>query len=82
MVIPSTVLYDRWTNLGCGLLIFFFFGLGKDAVGMYREWLVKLGLGGCFPVLLQTEHSQRGVLSSDHSKIPLRRKTSWSKIER
>ncbi|THW07888.1 fungal pheromone STE3G-protein-coupled receptor [Aureobasidium pullulans] len=81
VVIPSTVLYDRWTNLGCGLLIFFFFGLGKDAVGMYREWLVKLGLGGCFPVLLQTEHSQRGVLSSDHSKIPLRRKSSWSKIE-
>ncbi|TIA77213.1 fungal pheromone STE3G-protein-coupled receptor [Aureobasidium pullulans] len=32
VVMPSTVLYDRWTNLGCGLLIFFFFGLGKDAV--------------------------------------------------
>ncbi|KAG9666197.1 STE3-domain-containing protein, partial [Aureobasidium melanogenum] len=37
IVMPSTVLYDRWANLACGFLVFLFFGLGRDAKNMYRE---------------------------------------------
>jgi pheromone a factor receptor len=80
VVMPSTVLYDRWINLACGCLIFFFFGMGKDAKGMYREWLIKVGLGRVFPVLLVESHgasSQRGGLSSGNSKRSLWRKSSW-----
>jgi pheromone a factor receptor len=79
VVLPSTVLYDRWINLACGFLIFFFFGMGKDAKGMYREWLAKVGLGRLFPVLLMESHgsSHRGGLSSGSSKKSLWRKSSW-----
>ncbi|KAI4743308.1 fungal pheromone STE3G-protein-coupled receptor [Aureobasidium sp. EXF-12298] len=83
VVLPSTVLYDRWINLACGFLIFFFFGMGRDAKGMYREWLVKVGLGRLFPVLLvdSRESSQRGV-STNNSKITLWRKSSWIATDR
>jgi len=43
--------FDRWIWLGCGFLVFFFFGLGKDATKMYRRWLIKLGFGRIFPTL-------------------------------
>ncbi|KAI5207005.1 fungal pheromone STE3G-protein-coupled receptor [Aureobasidium subglaciale] len=80
---PSAVIYDRWINLGCGFLIFFFFGLGKDAKGMYREWLLKMGLGKWFSVLMVDNEgsSQRGPLSTNNSKMPLRGKRSWMKSE-
>jgi hypothetical protein len=46
---------------------------------MYREWLVKVGLGRLFPVLLVESHgsSNREVLSSNNSKRSLWRKSSW-----
>lgn len=82
---PSTVLYDRWANLACGALVFLFFGLGRDAKNMYREWLVKIGLGRLFPVLAVPDgkgSSPRGAVSTDGSKMPLRRDGSWIKTER
>ncbi|KAI5276656.1 fungal pheromone STE3G-protein-coupled receptor [Aureobasidium subglaciale] len=80
---PSAVIYDRWINLVCGFLVFFAFGLGKDAKGVYREWLVKMGLGRWFSVLLVESEgvSQRGQLSTNNSKMPLRRKSSWMRNE-
>ena len=79
VVLPSTVLYDRWINLGCGLLLFFFFGMGRDAKGMYKEWLIKVGLGRLFPVLLveSRDSSRRGALSTNDSKKSLWRKPAW-----
>jgi pheromone a factor receptor len=47
----GAVLFDRWIRVACGFLIFIFFGLGKDAITMYRTWLLKLGLGKIFPNL-------------------------------
>lgn len=79
VVLPSTVLYDRWINLGCGLLLFFFFGMGRDAKGMYKEWLIKVGLGRLFPELLVEgrDSLRRGGLSTNDSKKSLWRKSSW-----
>lgn len=47
----GVVEFDRWIWLGCGFLVFFFFGLGKDATKMYRRWLLRLGFGKIFPSL-------------------------------
>lgn len=38
----GTLTPDRWVGIVCGLLLFFFFGLGTDAAAMYRSWLTKL----------------------------------------
>ncbi len=53
ILVPSggAVLFDRWMQIGAGLALFIFFGLGQDAKAMYRRWLVKIGLGRCFPCL-------------------------------
>ncbi|CAD0099086.1 unnamed protein product [Aureobasidium mustum] len=83
IVMPSSVLYDRWLNLACGFLVFLFFGLGEDAKNMYREWLLKVGLGRVFPVLeaKSGEGSRRGEASTDNSRVPLRKNGSWIKTE-
>lgn len=62
ILIPTngSVTYDRWVQLAVGLTIFVFFGLGNDAMKMYRRWLVKLGFGKVFPSLLvPTRQSDR-----------------------
>ena len=53
VLVPSggAVLFDRWMQIGAGLALFFFFGLGRDAKAMYRRWLVDIGFGRCFPCL-------------------------------
>ncbi|KAI9741826.1 MAG: a-factor receptor [Cirrosporium novae-zelandiae] len=40
-----------WIPLASGIVVFFFFGIGRDATTMYRSWLSKLGLGKLFPGL-------------------------------
>lgn len=45
------VYYDHWIHIAVGFAVFFFFGLGKDAVNMYRTWLLKAKLGSIFPGL-------------------------------
>ncbi|KZF19154.1 fungal pheromone STE3G-protein-coupled receptor, partial [Xylona heveae TC161] len=46
LMIPTggVVRFDRWVYVAAGLLVFFFFGLGRDAVAMYRGWLGHIGL--------------------------------------
>ena len=36
--------FDHWVQIGLGFAVFFFFGLGRDAVKMYAQWLEKIGL--------------------------------------
>ncbi|KAF8463641.1 pheromone a factor receptor, partial [Kalaharituber pfeilii] len=36
--------FDRWIPVGAGILLFFFFGVGHDAVVMYRGWMRRTGL--------------------------------------
>lgn len=46
---------DRWANVGCGALVFVFFGMGRDAVASYRAWLRAIGLAKVFPCLKESE---------------------------
>ncbi|KAI9870902.1 MAG: a-factor receptor [Pleopsidium flavum] len=61
IMIPTggVVVFDRWIQIGCGFLVFFFFGLGKDAMKMYRAWLLKMGFGRIFPSLKGQYETQR-----------------------
>lgn len=40
--------FDRWIHFLMGFALFLFFGLGKDAVTMYRGWMLSIGLAGLF----------------------------------
>lgn len=55
VMVPSggKIMYDRWIWLSGGLLVFLFFGFGKDAVNMYRTGLLAIGMGKIFPALRQ-----------------------------
>lgn len=47
IMIPSNgyVIFDRWIRLACGLLVFCFFGVGTDALSMYKSWVRRIGFG-------------------------------------
>ncbi|KAI6874299.1 hypothetical protein KC338_g1254 [Hortaea werneckii] len=53
VVIPSNgnIVFDRFIWLGCGIMVFLTFGFGKEAVSMYRNGLLAVGLGRLFPGL-------------------------------
>lgn len=53
ILMPSTVIFDRWLDVGVGFALFALFGCGRDAVGMYKSWAVMLGLGRIFPSLMK-----------------------------
>ncbi len=54
------VLFDRWIRIGIGFLVFAFFGVGEDAIKMYRSWLVKLGLARIFQAWRSRADLQKG----------------------
>lgn len=47
------------------VFVFAYFGMGGDAVETYRKWMVKMGLGRCFPSLMQPRRRQ--VKSAERS---------------
>ena len=49
----GNVVYDRWIWITVGVLVFFFFGCGREALGMYKTGLVAMGFARCFPGLNQ-----------------------------
>ncbi|KAI9826654.1 MAG: a-factor receptor [Thelocarpon impressellum] len=53
------VAFDRWIRVACGFLLFAFFGVGRDAVEMYRKWLVACGFANIFPSLTEPRRGQR-----------------------
>lgn len=57
-------LYDRWIAGASGILVFAFFGVGEDAMRMYRRWAINIGLGRFVPGLLLD-----GTRSSDRSSF-------------
>lgn len=70
--------FDRWIRIIGGVLLFLFFGMGQDAVTMYKSWLKKMGLLGLFPKLArQRRESQETLVSSTSSKAS----TAWRKTK-
>lgn len=69
VLIPTngSVTYDRWIQLAVGLTVFIFFGLGHDAMKMYRRWLVKLGFGKLFPSILRRSDRRPSIFSETGS---------------
>ncbi|KAI9807346.1 MAG: a-factor receptor [Piccolia ochrophora] len=61
------VAFDRWIRVVAGFVLFFFFGMGRDAKNMYRNWLLGLGLGKVFPSAFQATSSTS--TSTTESKI-------------
>ncbi|KAI9700248.1 MAG: a-factor receptor [Candelina mexicana] len=68
------VAFDRWVRLGSGFLVFVFFGMGKDAVTMYRSWLCKIGLGKIFPDLERRDSNASSQATSSSGS------RSWGSI--
>lgn len=56
ILVPTggVVRFDIWIHIAVGFAIFFFFGIGKEALNMYRGWLLKFGFGAIFPRLHPT----------------------------
>ena len=50
--------FDAWVSIAMALFVFAYFGMGGDAVETYRKWMVKIGLGSCFPSLKQRRKRQ------------------------
>ena len=71
VLVPSggAILFDRWMQIGAGLALFIFFGLGQDAKAMYRRWLLKIGLGRCFPCLWSRAAIQQQGSSTTTSQL-------------
>ena len=53
VMVPTegAVFYDRWVHIAIGMGMFFFFGLGAEAIKMYRGWLLACGMDKIFPGL-------------------------------
>lgn len=87
-MVPSdgVVVYDRYIWLGSGVMVFLFFGMGRDAVSMYRQGLLAAGLGMILPGLRVQQHGSTGRRSTSESlsslgskaKLYWKRKTSSS----
>jgi pheromone a factor receptor len=43
--------FDAWVSIAMAVFVFTYFGMGGDALDTYRKWMVKIGLGDCFPRL-------------------------------
>lgn len=56
--------FDRWIHFLMGFALFLFFGLGKDAVTMYRGWMLSIGLARLFPSLSVAPSGEQSIGSS------------------
>jgi len=55
VMVPSlgVVRWDKWMQIAGGFVVFLLFGLGTDAVKMYKGWLASLGFNKLVPGLHQ-----------------------------
>ena len=70
--------FDRWCQVGVGFVHFLLFGLGHEAIVMYKSWLAKLGWLGLEKRLdstssISTQNSGPAELATSHSsRAPVR----------
>ena len=87
LLVPShgSVLIDRWFWIAAGVMVFAFFGFGREAINMYRTGLLAIGLGRLFPSLRpEARRLNVSTTSSFSSKAKLffSRKSSMSPTTR
>lgn len=63
----GVVFFDRWTPIASAVMIFIFFGFGRDATSMYRTMFWYLGLGHCFPGVARPVNSHGTAQHAGHS---------------
>lgn len=59
----GVILFDRYIWLAGGLTVFLTFGFGHDAMKLYREFFLVLGLGRVFPVWLGKDRRPKSEAS-------------------
>jgi Pheromone A receptor len=68
--------WDGIVSIICGYLAFLCFGVGKDTIGMYKEWLRYIGLGKHFPALLPASRKSSYATSTWNSAKRMLSRTS------
>ncbi|KAK4500996.1 hypothetical protein PRZ48_006802 [Zasmidium cellare] len=86
ILVPSHggLVYDRILWAVGGVLVFFFFGFGRDAFKMYREGLLAIGMGRVFPSLKegnQNSSQHRGSITGTISTVSSKAKLLFKRKE-
>lgn len=69
--LPShgVVFFDRWIPVVGNVLVFIFFGCGRDASKLYRAFLRWIGLGRCFSSLAHPSAASSSASSNPAASI-------------
>ncbi|KAF4548940.1 Pheromone A receptor-like protein [Elsinoe fawcettii] len=65
VLIPSLGLVgvDKWTQVASGFVVFFLFGVGREARQMYGDWIKAVGLRGVLDACARGGEKVRGALA-------------------
>ena len=72
ILVPSGGQFElttSWLRIAIGYVVFAFFGIGKDAVKMYRNVMLMVGLGRIFPSLRSDSPSSSDSLGNNSSSL-------------
>ncbi|KAI0024589.1 pheromone A receptor-domain-containing protein [Xylariomycetidae sp. FL0641] len=58
-IIPSATMNQPWVPIATTVAIIAFFGMGTDAVALYRQLAVAAGLARCFPRLRRSDGGRK-----------------------
>jgi pheromone a factor receptor len=62
--------FDCYVPIAMSIFVFFYFGMGGDALEIYRKWMLNVGLGRLFPSLKQEfVRNRKGSWSSRLSLV-------------
>ena len=62
--------FDSYCSIAMSFFVFVYFGMGGDAINIYRKWMLKAGLGRLFPCLKRERvRNRKGSWSSRLSII-------------
>lgn len=76
------VFFDRWVPIAASVLVFIFFGNGKDANDLYQSFLRTLGLGKWFGSLSSESSRRSSTAASTSSRVKLLFHKKWTSSSR
>ncbi|KAI9372530.1 pheromone A receptor-domain-containing protein [Aspergillus egyptiacus] len=81
VMVPTNgeVLFDRWIPISAGFVLFVFFGCGRDASRMYRNFFQHLGLDCCFGPIQSTASGSSPQNTADSYGSRARLLLPWSR---